>query len=826
MGVKGLLPCLQSITRTVPLERYRGLTAAVDAMSWLHKGIFACDVKTLAHSQRNNPDRCCSTESRCVKYAMDKAQILRAEFGIQVLLVIDGDALPSKKEENAHRREDRENAFEKALAAEKAGDSRAARRFYAMSCSVTHQIRYLLIQACKQDRIQYLVAPYEADAQMARLAHTGVVDLVITEDSDILAYGCPRALFKISFDSYDGQEIQLMRDLGLCKDLSFTNWTHDMFVFMCILSGCDYSKGVSGIGIKLAHKLVRVHRSPSKIFNVLRAAGRVPRHFEDEFWVAFRTFRHQRVFCSSKQQIEPLFPIPASNYDSNPMEMWPFLGEYISPHIAARIADGTFHPSKKVEWEMALGRSTNTNALQSARDIQIHHRSPPRKQRRKESESREKHNVWHALVYGNDESRHGSRHIENKDERSCTQKAPSNMFRFFSDSNPEHALQKKQRDSTESSDSRPPLAEIYVGENVNNPKQPPPPGHKDLPIHFHEYKSHLVGNKFKPISRKRGKRDNDGTKSTEVVQRIWNRSREQAPPVRKNCNVNIEKCRGNDENEDSGIPLFSRENNPIASAPMHQLSNEDCEQRYLLDSGIARPSYSFQAHHPDRRNHQSSCDYPSYVTQTCERPYTQLSPKRHTVKPSMPVHHHDHYDYEGCRTNHDAHYHLENRIDAYDEDSQFKPYHVPNDSRPNDQQSLTSGYTTVEPESCKTGSTGFEYPAFPSELRENVHDNRQVYDFEDSLHGVLAVDTDRDNDVDRTKCSKEYANDDEYLGVFQIFQNKEKHCMKSHAGYEYVPDKNTLVSLERELSAATRSRSRDNLYDNGLLMAFEEMQQL
>ena len=51
MGVKGLLPILQSITHPTPLERYEGLTAAVDAMSWLHKGVYGGDVKSLAISQ-------------------------------------------------------------------------------------------------------------------------------------------------------------------------------------------------------------------------------------------------------------------------------------------------------------------------------------------------------------------------------------------------------------------------------------------------------------------------------------------------------------------------------------------------------------------------------------------------------------------------------------------------------------------------------------------------------------------------------------------------------------------------------------------------------
>jgi len=41
--------------------------------------------------------------------------------------------------------------------------------------------------------VRFVVAPYEADAQMAYLARNGAVHAVITEDSDLLAYGCPRS---------------------------------------------------------------------------------------------------------------------------------------------------------------------------------------------------------------------------------------------------------------------------------------------------------------------------------------------------------------------------------------------------------------------------------------------------------------------------------------------------------------------------------------------------------------------------------------------------------------------------------------------------------
>jgi exonuclease-1 len=48
------------------------------------------------------------------------------------------------------------------------------------------------LQSLKSLGVSYVVAPYEADAQIAYLARRGDVHVVITEDSDLLAYACPR----------------------------------------------------------------------------------------------------------------------------------------------------------------------------------------------------------------------------------------------------------------------------------------------------------------------------------------------------------------------------------------------------------------------------------------------------------------------------------------------------------------------------------------------------------------------------------------------------------------------------------------------------------
>jgi hypothetical protein len=42
MGITGLLPLLKSVTRQVHVEQLAGESVAIDAYSWLHKGIYTC----------------------------------------------------------------------------------------------------------------------------------------------------------------------------------------------------------------------------------------------------------------------------------------------------------------------------------------------------------------------------------------------------------------------------------------------------------------------------------------------------------------------------------------------------------------------------------------------------------------------------------------------------------------------------------------------------------------------------------------------------------------------------------------------------------------
>src|SRR5258708_16703598 len=125
------------------------------------------------------------------------------------------------------------------------------------------------LQMLKVHGVSFVVAPYEADAQLTFLEKNGIVDGIITEDSDLLVFGCKLVLFKL--DS-DGNCTCIRRDrFPSVREISLHGWTDQQFremavgcffdfllrllIFKQILSGCDYLPSVPGLGLKTAHRL-------------------------------------------------------------------------------------------------------------------------------------------------------------------------------------------------------------------------------------------------------------------------------------------------------------------------------------------------------------------------------------------------------------------------------------------------------------------------------------------------------------------------------------------------------------------------------------------
>ncbi|CAL1391910.1 unnamed protein product [Linum trigynum] len=98
--------------------------------------------------------------------------------------------------------------------------------------------------------IPYIIAPMEAEAQCAYMELAGIVDGVVTDDSDVFLFGAC-SVYKNIFDDHKYVETYFLKDIE--KELGLTR---DKLIRIALLLGSDYTEGVSGIGIVNAIEVV------------------------------------------------------------------------------------------------------------------------------------------------------------------------------------------------------------------------------------------------------------------------------------------------------------------------------------------------------------------------------------------------------------------------------------------------------------------------------------------------------------------------------------------------------------------------------------------
>jgi 5'-3' exonuclease len=99
--------------------------------------------------------------------------------------------------------------------------------------------------------IPFLFAPGEAECFCSHLCLSGLVDAVLSEDSDVMAYGAPVFLSKINTSSETVVEVNY-QDLLLTTDM-----TKQQFRDFCIMCGTDYNKNIPKVGPVMSFKLIK-----------------------------------------------------------------------------------------------------------------------------------------------------------------------------------------------------------------------------------------------------------------------------------------------------------------------------------------------------------------------------------------------------------------------------------------------------------------------------------------------------------------------------------------------------------------------------------------
>lgn len=215
------------------------------------------------------------------------------------------------------------------------GNVDKARSKFLECIDITPLMAFYFIRLLKYLNVDYVVAPYEADAQLAYLYKNGFCDSVITIDSDLLAFGVKRGFYKMGLDGF-GHDINMER-LKEVTEANFSWMNDDDFLNFCILCGCDYLPNIKGIAFKKAMKLMSESKGDLKSF-LQKAALKVevPESYEKDFLQAKLTFFFQRVYCPRRKKVVHLHDPKSHPYGKQlkKFKNLDFLGKMVKPKLS------------------------------------------------------------------------------------------------------------------------------------------------------------------------------------------------------------------------------------------------------------------------------------------------------------------------------------------------------------------------------------------------------------------------------------------------------------------------------------------------------------
>lgn len=313
MGVKGLSRnVIKQVWHADTLQSLPANTrVGVDAAGWLHRAV-----------QSNAADivRERGTTGHHIVITRYLQQLLLAD--LQVVVVLDGARWPLKSVTHARRASARAAALEKADAAVQADDWPTAEKFYKQAVRVPDEFVSWFIEYIRDvPNVRLVVANYEADAQLAKLAMDGELDLVYSaaQDSDFLLYsGMGNIMYDLRGDgSFHRINYELDVHGKIIGQFNFQGWTVEQFRTWSAACGCDYVDNPRLFGAVKLYHLVRdnLSLSQSALIDVISSKADHAASYAVDLLAAVRSFSFHVVFerlCDGSVQQVHLTPLPHS----------------------------------------------------------------------------------------------------------------------------------------------------------------------------------------------------------------------------------------------------------------------------------------------------------------------------------------------------------------------------------------------------------------------------------------------------------------------------------------------------------------------------------
>lgn len=113
--------------------------------------------------------------------------------------------------------------------------------------------------------VNFLVAidNQEAESLCVLLNKKNIVDAILTEDTDAIAYGCSEMFFNLNLKE------NKVHSLKLNSMLNELNFTYPQLKDFCIMCGTDYNKNIKLVGPYKAYSLLVKHQNLEKITEIM-----------------------------------------------------------------------------------------------------------------------------------------------------------------------------------------------------------------------------------------------------------------------------------------------------------------------------------------------------------------------------------------------------------------------------------------------------------------------------------------------------------------------------------------------------------------------------
>mmetsp|Transcript_13781 Transcript_13781/g.11734 ORF Transcript_13781/g.11734 Transcript_13781/m.11734 type:complete len:283 (-) Transcript_13781:467-1315(-) len=243
------------------------------------------------------------------------------KYNVQPIICLDGRNLEAKDRTRKFRDDKKTKEKEQAEEYVKKGDVENAKKHFSRCLIITKEMVYKLVEMCRALNVSCMIAPYEADAQVAYLCRKGYADIAMSEDSDLLCYNTPTTIFKLgSFGECEYISLEELREKRKKREKlkndalnTLFSLNEQDFTSICVMCGCDYLPSVKGMGPKTALKYFDRLGSIDRVIGRMRIdsgfSGKVPEDYEKHVKRVSQIFLYQLVFDPEEKNLTTFTPV-------------------------------------------------------------------------------------------------------------------------------------------------------------------------------------------------------------------------------------------------------------------------------------------------------------------------------------------------------------------------------------------------------------------------------------------------------------------------------------------------------------------------------------